>query len=40
METILTDNEKALLEYAFQVRDNQTEEQRAAIRLNAWWTGD
>ncbi len=32
METRITDDEKALLEQAFQLRESQTEEQRATIR--------
>ena len=33
METRFTDDEKGLLEQAFQLRESQTEEERAAMRV-------
>lgn len=33
MDARFTDDEKALLEQAFQIRESQTEEQRAAMRV-------
>ena len=34
METRFTDDEKGLLEHAFQLRETQTEEQRAVMRAD------
>jgi hypothetical protein len=34
METCFTEGERALLELAFQVRESQTEEQRATVRAD------
>jgi hypothetical protein len=34
METRFTDDEKGLLEHAFQLRESQTEEQRAIMRAD------